>query len=69
MQPPLLPLKKAPGKHDKNFKRPQPRANGAVQGAPERPKPPPGEPGIERYARACISYSGDSYRHTRMGHC
>ena len=48
VQPALLPLKKVPGKPDKNFKRPQSRANGAAQGPPERPKPLSGDPGIER---------------------
>lgn len=46
----LLPLKKVPGKPDKNFKRPQARPNGAAQGLPERAKPTSGEPGIERSA-------------------
>ena len=49
MQPALLPLKKAGGKPEKNFKRPQARANGAATGQNERPQPAQADPGIERY--------------------
>lgn len=56
MQTVLLPLKKVPGKLDKNFKRPQARANGAAQGQPDRPKPSSGEPGIERCAASAQNH-------------
>ena len=48
MQPVLLPLKKPGGKPEKNFKRPQARANGAPEGRNERAQPGQADPGIER---------------------
>ena len=48
MQTVLLPLKKPGGKSEKNFKRPQARANGAPNGQNEQAKPAQADPGIER---------------------
>ncbi len=48
MQPVLLPLKKPGGKPEKNFKRPQARANGAPNGRKERAQPAQADPGVER---------------------
>ena len=49
MQPPvLLPLKKPGGKPEKNFKRPQARANGAPNGRKEQAQPAQADLGIER---------------------
>ena len=64
----LLPLKKVPGKPDKNFKRPQARANGAAQGQPNRPKPSSGEPGIERFISMARPYFSCSKQQDVLRH-
>ena len=53
VQPALLPLKKGPGKPDKNFKRGHKRGQmGQPRARLSGPKPVSGDPGIER----CITF-------------